>query len=389
MWYLNAYSIVSLVVMAALLAVLGLFSSSIRKPLRMPLILLFSVVFLSVYSLKLAVFSILYVIGNYILFRCVLGSAGWLRKPAFVGAIAANIVALFVLRLYAKGELTHAWFDAVLLLGLVYTLLKVINTFYYAYYVAEKPGPSLAEYACYLLFIPTFTSGPLLKFHEFLRDLRSDYRLDGELLEWSVKRIIRGLFKKLVLVSLLMMVYKELLSGDLNAWQSAAVLFVFYVLLYFDFSGYSDIAIGFGRLMGIQVPENFKKPFSSPTMTQFWRNWHATLGDWFREHVFQMIAPKAGSRIYAAFISFFIMFLVGLWHGISPLFILWGIYHGVLLALETLLKQTMVNKRKVSRAQFVARCVMVNIFIGFGTIFFSENTEVAMKILRGFSVWNG
>lgn len=387
MWYLNANTILSLMGIAAVFAFLGLWSGRAWQAMRMPMMLLFSIVFIAAYSLKLAVFSVAYVIVNYALYRMVLASGGRLRKPLFVLAILANIAALLLLRFFAQGLLTHPWFAPVILIGLVYTLLKVINTFFHAYYIAEKPAPSIFEYASYLLFIPTFTSGPLLKFHEFLRDLRADYRLTGESLEWSVKRIIRGLFKKLVLVSLLMSVYQELLSGELNALQSAAVLVVFYILLYFDFSGYSDIAIGFGRLMGIQVPENFKKPFSSPTLTQFWRNWHATLGDWFRDHVFQTFAPKAGSRLYSAFMSFLVMFLVGLWHGIVPLFILWGVYHGVLLAIENLLKQTMVNKRKVSRFQFWARCALVNVFIAFGTIFFSESTEVAKNILKGFGNW--
>lgn len=387
MWYLNAYTILSLLCMTALLALLAAWRGKSGIGLRKPLMLLFSFGFIAVYSEKLALFSMAYVMVNYGLYRLLLGSSGFIRKVWFIGSIAGNMGSLLLLRALAQGVLVHYWFAPVMLLGLVYTLLKVINTFYHAYYVAEKPGPTWIEYACYLLFIPTFTSGPLLKFHEFLRDLRQDYTLTSESLEWSVKRIIRGLFKKLVLVSLLVSVYQDLISGEMNVWQSGLALLAFYILLYFDFSGYTDIAIGFGRLMGIQVPENFKKPFSSPTMTQFWRNWHATLGDWFRDHVFQMFAAKAGSRLYSALIAFFVMLLVGLWHGFAPLFILWGVYHGLLLALENLFKQTMVNKRKVSKLQFWTRCAMVNMFIAFGTIFFSESTAVALKIVRGFGNW--
>lgn len=381
MWYLNAGTILSLLAISALLAGLGLWKGAGVK-FRPYAMLLLSVLFLAVYSGKLAVFAVLYAGLNFLLYRIILGSAGAWRKTAFAGAVLANIAALLILRMFAGGLLTHAWFAPVILLGLVYTLLKVINSFFHAYYVAER-APKLSEYAAYLLFIPTFTSGPIMKLHDFLRDVRSEWRLDSGSLEWSVKRIIRGLFKKLVLVSLLMTVYERLLGGELDTAQSAAVLIVFYILLYFDFSGYSDIAIGFGRLMGIQVPENFKKPFSSPTLTQFWRNWHATLGDWFRDHVFQTFAPKAPSRAFSAFMAFFVMVLVGLWHGINPLFILWGLYHGVLLALENVFKQTTVNKRKVSKLQFWARCAVVNALVAFGTIFFSADLETAERILKG------
>jgi len=387
MWYLNAYTILSLLGMAVLLSVLGLWKGRTGRFARKTVLLLFSVGFIAVYSAKLAVFSVLYVALNYALYRLILGVSDRWKKTAFVFAIAANIAALFVLRLFADGTFESEWFAPVLLLGLVYTLLKVINSFFHAYYVAEKPAPGLIEYACYLLFIPTFTSGPIMRFHEFLRDLRADKTITIEMVTDGVKRIIRGLFKKVVLVSLMMDGYQRLTEGDMTAAESAGTLLLYYVLLYFDFSGYSDIAIGFGRLMGIDVPENFKKPFSSPTLTQFWRNWHATLGDWFREHVFQMFATKSQSRLIAAFMALFVMVLVGLWHGIGILFILWGVYHGILLALENLLRQTTVNKRKTSKLQFWTRCAIVNLFVAFGTIFFSANTDVAEKILRGFGHW--
>ncbi|MFC5532413.1 MBOAT family O-acyltransferase [Cohnella yongneupensis] len=387
MWYLNASTILSLLGIAIVLSLLSLWKGRTGRFARQSVLLLFSVAFIAVYSAKLAVFSVLYVSANYAFYRLILGSSQALRKPIFVLSIIANIAALFALRLFADGTFQNAWFAPVILLGLVYTLLKVINTFFHAYYVAEKPAPRLDEYASYLLFIPTFTSGPIMRFHEFLRDLRANKPVTAETIESSIKRIIRGLFKKLVIVSLMMDAYQKLVEGDMNALDSGCALLVFYVLLYFDFSGYSDIAIGFGRLMGIDVPENFKKPFSSPTLTQFWRNWHATLGDWFREHVFQMFASKSQSRLFSAFMALFVMVLVGLWHGIGILFILWGLYHGVLLALENVLRQTTVNKRKTPKLEYWTRCVIVNLFVAFGTIFFSSTPEMAEKIVKGFLHW--
>lgn len=387
MWYLKAFTIVSLLGLSVFNAMLGAWVGAFGQALRKPIILLFSLSFLGLYSQKLVVFALLYVICNYGLYRLVLGMTGLWRKWAFSVSIAANIGMMLLLRLFSEGLIIHPWFAPVLLLGLIYTLLKVISTFYHAYYIADKPGPGLVEYACYLLFIPTFTSGPLIKFHEFLKDLRSPHRLTGETLEWAVKRIIKGLFKKLVLANLLMLLYNDLIAGELNAGSSSLVLITFYILLFFDFSGYSDIAIGFGYLLGIRVPENFKKPFSSPTLTQFWRNWHATLGDWFRDHIFLFWAGKTPTRLYSGVLSFIIMVLVGLWHGLELLFLLWGAYHGFLLFLENIWRQTTVNKRKVSRTHYWTRCILVNMLVAFGTIFFSENLGVASKILKGFLVW--
>src|SRR5439155_17816184 len=114
------------------------------------------------------------------------------------------------------------------------------------------------------------------------------------------------------------------------AMQPAAFV-VTYAMLFLDFSGYSDIAIGIGRLLGFEVPENFKNVFTATTLTQFWRNWHATLGDWLRENVF---IPMGGVRAKGWKLSSIVlgsMFIIGLWHAFALPFILWGLYHGTLL----------------------------------------------------------
>ncbi|WP_157857720.1 MBOAT family O-acyltransferase [Gottschalkia purinilytica] len=275
------------------------------------------------------------------------------------------------------------WLDVVLVVGLIYNLLKMIDLQFYAYYMSEKIN--LFDLVTYILFVPAFTSGPIMPYRAFNQQLYSYKEVDSISIEKFIKRIIRGLFKKIVIVKLFSYIYYSLLGLKINIFISILILMSYYILLYFDFAGYTDIAIGFGGLMGFDVPENFKKPFTSPTLTQFWRNWHATLGDWFRSHVFMPFAQFSQSRIFVGALSFMIMFLIGLWHGFNNLFILWGIYHGILLFLENVLNLTMVNKRKVKKSYFIFRCVATNTLVGFGTIFFSENIEIAKKILHGFT----
>ncbi len=376
------YTIVSLVGITVLLGIISLVRLKRQILIRKLFILLFSISFLFIYSTELAVFYLLYSICNYVLFVGILKASSQ-KKVVFVSSIILNIFMLMLLRILDIGIITHAFFAPVILLGLVYTLLKVINTFYYAYFVGDDESYSFSNYLCYLLFIPTFTSGPIIKFLEFNHDMNKNYQLTSSIVETSTKRIIKGLFKKLVLVSFLFSIYNSLLSGDLNTLTTITLLFCFYILLYLDFSGYTDISIGFGNLMGIRVPENFKRPFSSPTLTQFWRNWHATLGDWFRDHVFSHISKKSKSRYYGGFISLLIMLLVGVWHGVNTLFILWGFYHGILLFIENVLKQSMVIKRRVSPIYFWSRVALTNVLVAVGTIFFSADVDTAMKIVRG------
>lgn len=385
MWYLNIYALLSLAGLSILLALIGIGVPRYSQIVRKWSIVFFSLSFLAIYSQKLAVFSIVYTLGNYVLYRWIMATR--YKRIWFAGSIVANVAALFVLRLFNADIFTNTLFAPVIILGLVYTILKVINTFYYAYYVGEHDQTPLLNYICYLLFIPTFTSGPLLKWVDFNREINRPHVLKAADAESGVKRIILGLFKTVVLAALLHSLYDHILSGELHVMSSALVLAIFYLFLFFDFSGYSDMAIGFGRLLGITVPENFKRPFSSLTLTQFWRNWHATLGDWFRDHVYIFLARKKPSRLYSGFISFLIMLLVGIWHWRDPasyLFILWGVYHGVWLWIETLTRQSTIQRRAISRFEFWVRCVAVNTIVAFGTIFFSPDTTTIMRILRGF-----
>lgn len=381
MWYLNIYMILSLLGVVVLLAAVCGFTGGNMKGIRKVVLLIFSLGFVFVFSRKLAAFYVTYALFNYILFLLILKMKSK-NKFFFIGAIILNVGAISLLRVYDLIFITNTAFAPIIIVGFIYTLLKAIDTHYYAYYIENKV--SLINYINYILFIPTFTSGPIIKLKDFNEDINKEFKFNAGGLEKNVKRIILGLFKKVVLVSIMVSMYDSLLLENLNFFKSSVILILYYFLLFFDFSGYSDIAIGFGSLMGFRIPENFKKPFSSPTLTQFWRNWHASLGDWFREHIFNLFSRKINSRVIAGIMSFFIMLLIGLWHGFNLLFILWGAYHGILLLIENVLKLTMVNKRKVSVTYFWSRCFLTNALVAFGTIFFSQDLHVAAKILRGF-----
>jgi alginate O-acetyltransferase complex protein AlgI len=346
------------------------------------LVLLFNLCFLLIFSQKLFLFSILYVLLNYAgyLLLCYAPKA---RTFWFGTAIALNVGGVVLLRLFGMNVLEHPLFDAIYLFGLIYTVLKVIDAYYFAYYVGKEMRAPWLDYVNYLLFIPTFTSGPILKFRDFLADSKKPYSVGSADFESGVKRVILGLFKKVVLVAGMTVVFDRVLAQELNTGLSLFLMIWFYALIYFDFSGYSDMAVGFGRMMGYTVPENFKKPFLSPTLTQYWRNWHATLGDWFRDHIFMIFSRRFTSRWSAAGISMIIMVLIGLWHGFSWLYVLWGVYHGLLLALENMLQLSTVNRKKVSRSYFYARCALTQLFVTFGVIVYSGNSDMVLRIYKG------
>ncbi|MCZ8523571.1 MULTISPECIES: MBOAT family O-acyltransferase [Paenibacillus] len=381
MFYLNMNAVLAICGMVIVLALTRRWQGNKRL-----LLLAFNLCFLVVFSSKLFFFYLGYTALNYLAFRF-LSAVTRARLVWFIALIALNVGIVSSLRLFDMKIFTGAWYDAALVIGLIYNVLKVIDALYFAYFFKQDAKAHVLDYFNYILFLPTFTSGPILKFRDFMADAKQPYRVDAAQAEENIKRIILGMFKRVVLVTWVSSLFNEVSAGELQTHESLFLMVVFYAWVFFDFSGYSDIAVGFGRLMGYNVPENFKKPFSSPTLTQYWRNWHATLGDWFRDHIFIFFSRQTPTKAMAAGLSVLIMVLIGLWHGFSWLYLCWGVYHGIVIALENLLGRTTVNKRKVSRTYFYARCALTQVIVTLAIVVYSPNEAVVLKIYRGLFDW--
>lgn len=202
------------------------------------------------------------------------------------------------------------------------------------------PPVSLSEYVVYIIFFPALSAGPIDRIERFIGDLRRPpQRAAGDWGE-AGKRLVIGLFKKFALADALAIIA---LNGT-NALQvrtagwAWVLLYAYAFQLYFDFSGYTDIAIGIGRLLGFKLPENFNAPYLKPNLTQFWNNWHMTLTQWFRAYFFNPVTRALRSRKKPLPIPVIIlitqvatMVLIGLWHGVTLNFVLWGLCHGLAL----------------------------------------------------------
>ncbi len=221
-------------------------------------------------------------------------------------------------------------------LGFSYVAFRLIHTLRDRQ-TGRLPGVSLEEYFIYILFFPAFSAGPIDRLERFLKDLRNPVSPPAEQLGEAGRRLVIGVGKKFILADLLAMVA---LNGS-NAAQVAAAGWM-WVLLYayafqilFDFSGYTDIAIGIGGIMGIRLPENFNQPYLKPSLTQFWNNWHMTLTQWFRAYFFNPLtrAMRSAQKPAPAWLVILVtqvstMVLIGLWHGITLNFVAWGLWHG-------------------------------------------------------------
>lgn len=205
------------------------------------------------------------------------------------------------------------------------------------------PSVPLAEYVNYVIFFPSFTAGPIDRFEHFSNELNSPALLDRQGWMDAGERIFAGMFKKFVLADALAWIalndeFARQLQTSGWMWM---FLYAYSLRIFFDFSGYTDIAIGLGRLMGVRLPENFAAPYLKPNLTQFWNSWHMTLTQWFRAYYFNPLTRAIRSSklplpqpliVFVAQVS--TMVLIGLWHGVSASFLLWGLWHGIGLFIQ-------------------------------------------------------
>ncbi len=204
------------------------------------------------------------------------------------------------------------------------------------------PELSLPEFATYVVFFPTLAAGPIDRVERFAKDLQKEFVLTQDETLLAGQRIVVGLFKKFVVADVLALIaLNDTLATQVHTtgWMWIA-LYAYTFQIYFDFSGYTDIAIGIARLAGIKLPENFLSPYTKPNLTQFWNSWHITLTQWIRSYFFNPFnrwirgykSIPSWTMIFLGQIS--TMLLIGLWHGITINFILWGTWHGLGLFLQ-------------------------------------------------------
>jgi alginate O-acetyltransferase complex protein AlgI len=193
------------------------------------------------------------------------------------------------------------------------------------------------DFVCYIAMFPQLIAGPIVRYHEIsdqLEEIRAN-RLED--FAAGFPRFALGLTKKVVIADTVAPVADVMFanSGSSLSTTSAWIgVIAFTLQIYFDFSGYTDMAIGLARMFGFRFPENFARPYSALSITDFWRRWHMSLSRWFRDYVY---VPLGGNRVsnVATYRNLYIVFfLTGLWHGAAWTFVLWGLYHGTLLVYE-------------------------------------------------------
>ncbi len=245
------------------------------------------------------------------------------------------------------------------------------------------------NYFKYLLYLTSYfqlVAGPIVRY-EYFENALDERHTTAEGFAYGVRRFIYGLGKKVIVANALGELCTKYLDGEISSFTVAGAWFgmaMFTMQLYFDFSGYSDMAIGLGSIFGFSFPENFIYPYISKSVSEFWRRWHITLGSFFRDYVY---IPLGGNRKRMYLNLAFVWFLTGLWHGANWNFVLWGLYNGLFICVEKLLYLGKSEERRGVGAFFSHIYLLFCVNIGFAIFYFTDMTRLSgfFRVLFGLS----
>jgi alginate O-acetyltransferase complex protein AlgI len=281
-----------------------------------------------------------------------------------------------------------SWIKLALPIGISFYTFETLTYVIDVYRGVHKPLKNFWDYQLYIILFPKLIAGPIIRFHDIADQLydrktyeTAEYRLRG------FYRFVLGLAKKVVIANTLgayadgifAMRIEEL--HTVTAW-AGALSYTFQI--YFDFSGYSDMAIGLALMMGFRFPENFDNPYTAVSVTDFWRRWHISLGNWMRSYLYIPLGGNRGSKARTYFNLWVVFLASGLWHGAAWGFIIWGAYHGLFLILERLFLGRWLAR--FGKWSFIYTFLVVLV----GWVFFRlEHAGTAVKYLSRMFHWYG
>jgi D-alanyl-lipoteichoic acid acyltransferase DltB (MBOAT superfamily) len=252
--------------------------------------------------------------------------------------------------LHSPESLTNSLFVKIITpLGISYITFQAMGYLIEIKQGNHKAERNLGHFSAYLLYFPKLIAGPVERAHNFLPQLKKPIAFDFDTMAQGLKLILWGLFKKVVIADNLGSYINDM-YGNLHNYQGISLIagcFLYTLQMYTDFSGYTDMAIGLSRLLGINLMQNFDRPFTAKSLTEFWRRWHISLSTWFGDYFYKPIAIKRRnwgnwSIVYASMVTFIVL---GFWHGANWTYIVFGGIHGFMLALEFFTKKIRKNIR--------------------------------------------
>ncbi len=341
-------------------------------------VMVFSIIFNYTNGLMMDKHSGNKAVSKAILTLSIVVNVGILCYFKYYGFFIENINTLLGLKLNYREELP-------LPVGISFYTFQTMSYIIDVYLGKVKVQRNIIDFGTYVTMFPQLVAGPIVKYGDIERQLK-DRRENREKFSLGVERFIIGLAKKVLLANNIGLLWSSIkgipLEGIsmLSAWLG---ILAFTFQIYFDFSGYSDMAIGLGKMFGFDFMENFQYPYISRNITEFWRRWHISLGAWFREYVYIPLGGNREGKLKQYRNLFVVWLLTGFWHGANWNFILWGLYFGIVLVIEkTFLKEWLDSKPKALGHIYTLLIVII------GWVFFESDTIydglIFIKTMFGF-----
>ena len=304
------------------------------------------------------------------------------KKLCLAGALAVCLGILFVFKYYnfslellesLSASIRIPRLDVLLPVGISFYTFQTLSYVIDVYRGTAKAERNLGVYAAFVSFFPQLVAGPIERSRNLLPQITSEKHFDYSSAACGARLILWGLYKKIVIADNLA-VYVDRVFGNVQAFSGFSLLLVilfFPFQIYCDFSGYSDIARGSAKLFGIDLMENFRSPYFSSSIREFWSRWHISLSTWFRDYVY---IPLGGNRVsrFRTALNTLVTFLVsGLWHGANVTFLAWGGIHGAAQVVENGLGG---KKREKGKLRRILGVPLVFVFVTVAWVFFRAQT---------------
>lgn len=361
-------------------------------PVKNGLLIIASLLFYAYGEPKYVLLMIFSIVMNYLFGRLLDSENERLRRMIVGLAVCVNLALLFVFKyldmvLKTVNQISHSSIpmaNLALPIGISFFTFQALSYVIDVYRRDVEAEKNLFHVMLYISFFPQLIAGPIVKYHDIQEQIRSRKTDSGEIAA-GMRRFILGLAKK-VLISNVMAVTADALfaapMGEMNilsAW-TAAIAYLFQI--YFDFSGYSDMAIGMGRIFGFTFQENFRYPYISQSIQEFWRRWHISLSTWFKEYLYIPLGGNRKGKVRTCVNKLIVFFSTGLWHGADWTFVIWGLWHGMFMLLEEVIP---VKKLPRLLRHVYTLLVVVIGFVMFRADTFTQGIQITGKMFAGWS----
>lgn len=260
---------------------------------------------------------------------------------------------------------------------------------HYLYEVRVKQRPPIrnpVHFALFAIFFPSLAAGPIKRFPDFVPQLTTLHNPPLRSVWPAVQRIIRGLFKKICIADLIV---EGILIFEKVPVYNAPIVILLAIMqgfrIYYDFAGYTDIAIGLAQLLNLRLPENFDRPYFATSLQEFWRRWHMSLSTWIRDYIY---IPLGGNRAHRAVNLLTAMVLCGLWHGAAWNFALWGVYHGLGLVTEAGIRRAAPGLFAETLAHRLLGWLICYAYVCYGWLIFFYPIDQVWRMTKGLLVWH-